>query len=125
MINFFLSLHSEDEVTEHVLQKRKESLIGLDFDNIDTKKLESVAEPYVLLQKAFLEEDIKKKFSFEYRLASYFEEEIVTGIHFSTLSFRDETISSSSGILDEKETIEQNQQNFFLILEKVKTKKLQ
>lgn len=124
VINFFLSLHSEDEVTEHVLQKRKESLIGLDFDNIDTKKLESVAEPYVLLQKAFLEEDIKKKFSFEYRLASYFEEEIVTGIHFSTLSFRDETISSSSGILDEKETIEQNQQKLFSDTGKSKNKEV-
>ena len=112
-INFFLSIHSKDEATERVLQKRKEDLTGLDFDNIDTKKLESVAEPYVLLQEAYSEEDIKKKFSLVYRLASYFEEEIVTGIQFSTLVFRDEAISSSSSVLDEKETTEQDQQELF------------
>lgn len=112
-ISFFLSIHSKDEATERVLQKRKEDLTGLDFDNIDTKKLEAVAEPYVLLREAYLEEDIRKKFSFVYRLASYFEEEIVTGIQFSTLVFQDETISSSLGILDEKETTEQDQQELF------------
>ena len=76
-IKFFLSIHSKDEAAECVLQKRKENLVGLDFDNVDTKKIESVAEPYILLQEAYSEEDIKKKFSLVYRLAAYFEEEIV------------------------------------------------
>ncbi len=121
-IKFFLSIHSKDEATERVLQKRKEDLTDLDFDNIDTKELESVAEPYVLLQEAYSEEDTKKKFSLVYHLASCFEEEIVSGIQFSTLAFRNETISSSSDILDEKETIEQDQKELFSDTEKGENK---
>lgn len=117
-IKFFLSIHSKDEAAECVLQKRKENLVGLDFDNVDTKKIESVAEPYILLQEAYSEEDIKKKFSLVYRLAAYFEEEIVTGIQFSTLFSQDETISVSSGNPDEKETIGQDQQEVFSDTEK-------
>ena len=123
-INFFLSIHSKDEATERVLQKRKDDLTGLDFDNIDTKKLESVAEPYVLLQEAYSEEDFKKKFSLVLRLVShfYFEEEIATGIQFSTLAFQNETISSSSGVFDKKETIEQDRQELFSDTEKSENK---
>lgn len=113
-IKFFLSIHSKDEAAECVLQKRKEKLAGLDFDNIDTK----IAEPYILLQEAYSEEDIKKKFSLVYRLAAHFEEEIVTGIQFSTLFSRDETISVSSGVPNEKETVGQDQQEFYSDTEK-------
>lgn len=109
-IKFFLSLHSDDEKTENILQSRKDTLNNLNIDAMESDDLQSLGEPYIWLQEAFWETDAKKKFSLIYRLASYFEEEIAMGIQFSTLSIREindevlnvEVINNSS----EKGTVE-------------------
>ena len=88
-IKFFLSLHSDDEKTENILQNRKNTLNNLNIDAMESDDLQSLGEPYIWLQEAFWEIDAKKKFSLMYRLASCFEEEIAMGIQFGTLSIKE------------------------------------
>ena len=88
-IKFFLSLHSDDEKTENILQNRKNTLNNLNIDAMERDDLQSLGKPYIWLQEAFWEIDAKKKFSLMYRLASCFEEEIAMGIQFGTLSIKE------------------------------------
>lgn len=88
-IKFFLSLHSDDEKTENILQNKKNTLTNLKLDAMESDDLRSLGEPYIWLQAAFWEIDAKKKFSLMYRLASYFEEEIAMGIQFNTLFIKE------------------------------------
>lgn len=97
-IKFFLELHSKDEKTEQMLQDKKNVINNMMVDSMEIDALQVFSEPYMWLQEAFCEKDDKKKFSFIYKLASCFEEEIVMGIQFGTLALKADTDE-----LDDKE----------------------
>ena len=56
-IKFFLSLHSDDEKTENILQNRKNTLNNLNIDAMERDDLQSLGKPYIWLQEAFWEID--------------------------------------------------------------------
>ena len=84
-IQFFLALHSENQQTEEMLQIKKEVIKKDQVDLMEGDTLKNYAEPYVWMQQAFQETDARKKFSLVYKLASCFEENIVSEIQFGTL----------------------------------------
>ena len=84
-IRFFLELHADDEKTEETLQNRRDRIAADQVQLMEGDILRKYAESYAWLQQAFWERDARKKFSLIYKLVPYFEEEIVTGIHFNTL----------------------------------------
>lgn len=90
-VEFFLRIHSADEKTERMLQDRRQVIIRKNIESLKSGELQTVAEPYYLLYKTFLEKDAKKKFSLMYKLASCFEEEIVMGLQFGTLEIKGDT----------------------------------
>lgn len=104
-INLFMSLHSEDTETERILQNRKEELISYALEDIDNESLKEIAEPYILLQEAFWEEDAKKKFSLILKLVSYFEEEIMMGIQFNSLIIKDTEIEKKKTTVEKTDEI--------------------
>nr|WP_296957231.1 hypothetical protein [uncultured Mediterraneibacter sp.] len=85
-LKFFLSLHSEDERTEKILQARKDIIDVAKVGGMEGSDLKKYAEPYWGLQQAFFEEDAMRRFSKLYKLGTYFEEEITMGVQFDTLS---------------------------------------
>lgn len=110
-IDFFCSIHSEDEKTESILQNRKEQLASYNFDTMDEATLKTLANPYVYFKEAYFETDAKKKFSLTYRLATSFEEEIAIGIQFGTLIVKDvsdetkKVDDSNSSIISDEENV--------------------
>ena len=55
------------------------------LDNIDREMLEREVDPYLMLLEAYCESDERAKFKLMYKLASYFEEEILEEIQFKTI----------------------------------------
>lgn len=84
-VNFFMCLHSEDEKTVELLEKRKQDLSVMDMESSDTEQFKEKLECYLWFQEAYYEKDARKKFTIIYKLASCFEEGIVAGIQFGTI----------------------------------------
>lgn len=82
---FFLTLHSDEEATQELLEKRKSELTALDFSEMDEQEIKEVAGSYVWLFDAYHEPVPEKRFSLIYKLAPVFEEPIAMGIQFGTL----------------------------------------
>lgn len=77
-IEFFLSLHSDDENVEKLLSQRKATFATLNLSEICLEELEENIGCYVKLFEMFYESDATKKLSMFYHLTSHFEEPIVT-----------------------------------------------
>lgn len=96
-MHFFLSLRSEDDLTQRLLDERKTRLSALDLMSMDEAACKHAADGYVWLFDAYRETDQVKKFSLIYKLASEFEEPIVMGIQFGTLKVEeDEEVAALS-----------------------------
>ena len=114
-VNFFMSLQSEDENTQILINERKKYLSALNFDFISEEKLKA-EECYVWLYNAFYETDVKKKFSLIYKLAGSFEEAIAMGIQFGTIKSTDDSVSSN--LEDVYNSTDAKSENIFVIDEK-------
>lgn len=107
VIQFFLKLTSEEESTNCLLKEHKKILRSMNIENISSEELKERLEKYVLVFDAYNETNMKKKFSYIYKLSTYFEEEIVTEINFGTLKVSEleeieqEKIESEEVVLDE------------------------
>lgn len=109
-IKFFLSIHSDDEKTEQILQNHKQDIIRKNVEALESDELQTFAEPYIWLCEAYFEKDDRKKFSLMYKLVSYFEEEIVTAIQFSTLVIKtDIDITVRSEVVEKRQSDEADQ----------------
>lgn len=88
-IRFFLSLYSDDDSVQGVIEKRKAALRRLELERMDEPALEREAGSYVWLHDAFYETDPVKKFSLIYKMSSVLDEPIVMGVQFGTLKIRE------------------------------------
>ena len=79
-VTFFMSLHSDEEEIEKLLDERKTKLALLELDSMDEEELDETLKPYVLLRKALEEKDFSKKLSLMYQLTDFFEEAIFSGV---------------------------------------------
>ncbi len=77
---FFMSLHSEEEEIEKLLDERKTQLALLELDSMEECELNEKLKPYILLKKALEEKDLREKFALLYQLAGFFEEAIFSGV---------------------------------------------
>ena len=79
-VTFFMSLHSDEEEIEKLLDERKTQLALLELDSMEEDELDEKLKPYILLKKALEEKDLREKFTLLYQLADFFEEAIFSGI---------------------------------------------
>lgn len=79
-VTFFMSLHSEEEEIEKLLDERKKQLSLLELDSMEEKELDEKLRPYIILKQTLEEKDLQKKFSLLYQLTDFFEEAIFSGI---------------------------------------------
>ena len=72
-VSFFMKLSSENADVVKILEEKKSDLEKVKID------------PYLMLLEAYCESDERAKFKLMYKLASYFEEEILEEIQFKTI----------------------------------------
>lgn len=103
-IKFFLRIHSKDKETEQLLEKHKQYIEQHNIGSLESEELQKFSEPYKWVYDAYLEQDSKKKFSLIYKLSSYFEEEIVSGLNFDTFEISEEGAEEGKeGVLEKAE----------------------
>lgn len=98
-VKFFMTLQSEDNDIQTLLNDRKKYLSSLDFNSMSAKKLKEISGIYVLLYNAFNETDDKKKFSLVYKLAGNIEESIAMGVQFGTIKSIDVSEGSKAEVI--------------------------
>ncbi|MEI3397723.1 hypothetical protein [Blautia stercoris] len=84
-VSFFMNLSSESAEVAKILGKKKSDLEKVKIEESDREMLEREIGPYLMLLEAYRESDEKSKFKLMYKLASYFEEEILEEIQFKTI----------------------------------------
>lgn len=117
-VKFFLMLHSEKEQTEQILQQRKEKIEVQNLESMGTQELQVLAEPYIKIQRAFLEVDARKRFSYILDMQPDFDSEILEELNFGDLKLcqadcatkavaeRNEATIESEISLEDEEAIE-------------------
>ena len=68
-----------------ILEEKKSDLEKVKIEESDREMLEREVDPYLMLLEAYCESDERAKFKLMYKLASYFEEEILEEIQFKTI----------------------------------------
>lgn len=96
-VKFFMSLHSDEEEIEKLLDGRKTQLALLNLEELESEEeFEQKLKPYILLKNTMQEKDARKKFSMLYQLTSFFEEAIFYGVGSGKItSFQDELCCTS------------------------------
>ena len=84
-VSFFMNLSSESAEVAKILGKKKSDLEKVKIEESDREMLEREIGPYLMLLEAYKESDERSKFKLMYKLASYFEEEILEEIQFKTI----------------------------------------
>lgn len=96
-VKFFMSLHSDEEEIEKLLDGRKTQLALLNLEELESEEeFEQKLKPYILLKNTMQEKDARKKYSLLYQLTSFFEEAIFYGVGSGKItSFQDELCCTS------------------------------
>lgn len=84
-VSFFMELSSENAEVVKILGEKKSDLEKVKIEESDREMLEREVGPYLMLLEAYNESDERAKFKLMYKLASYFEEEILEEIQFKTI----------------------------------------
>lgn len=84
-VSFFMELSSENAEVVKILGEKKSDLEKVKIEESDREMLERKVGPYLMLLEAYCESDERVKFKLMYKLASYFEEEILEEIQFKTI----------------------------------------
>ena len=84
-VSFFMKLSSENAEVVKILGEKKSDLEKVKIEESDREMLERKVGPYLMLLEAYCESDERAKFKLMYKLASYFEEEILEEIQFKTI----------------------------------------
>lgn len=84
-VSFFMKLSSENADVVKILGEKKSDLEKVKIEESDREMLEREVDPYLMLLEAYCESDERAKFKLMYKLASYFEEEILEEIQFKTI----------------------------------------
>lgn len=84
-VSFFMNLSSENADVVKILGEKKSDLEKVKIEESDREMLEREVGPYLMLLEAYRESDERAKFKLMYKLASYFEEEILEEIQFKTI----------------------------------------
>lgn len=81
IVKFFMSLHSDEDEIEKLLDERKTQLALLNLEELESEEeFSQKLKPYILLKNTLEEKDMRKKFSMLYQLSSFFEEAIFSGV---------------------------------------------
>ena len=80
-----MNLSSENADVVKILGEKKSDLERVKIEESDREMLEREVDPYLMLLEAYCESDERAKFKLMYKLASYFEEEILEEIQFKTI----------------------------------------
>lgn len=107
-VRFFLTLYSDDDSVQALIEKRQAALKGLDLERMDEPALEQEAGSYVWLRDAFYETDPVKKFSLIYKLSAVLEEPIAMGVQFGTLKTK-ESAGTDGGAAEAEEPVKEEE----------------
>ncbi len=97
-VQFFLRLHSSNQEIEELLNQKKQDLSIADMEGLKEEELKEKAECYLWVAEAYKETDVRKKFSFMYKIAAHFEEAICEALQFGELFYTEETVSEKSSV---------------------------
>ena len=97
VVSFFMSLHSEEEAIEKLLDRKKMQLALLDLESAESEEeFQQTLEPYILLKNTLEETDDRKKFSLMYQLAGFYEEAIFSGLGRGKITSSQEELCSTA-----------------------------
>lgn len=96
---FFELLTSKEPEIEKLLKKHQALMRESYVPGMPFEQLKEIAERYVLFRNVYLEEDPKKRMSLAFKLAPWFEDELLVGLNFGTLEClpKEETEGGETG----------------------------